>query len=57
MIGVYADLTRPESNTWVVDNVRRLQSELSRSAPEIPVKFPKQSVRDKTVSAAAWGKK
>ena len=29
--GVYADLIRPESNTWVVDNVNRLQTAAARS--------------------------
>jgi len=52
--GVYADLIRPESNTWVVDNVNRLQTAAARSA-SVPRKLSNEDT--KTVSASAWGRK
>ena len=45
--GVYADLTRPEANNWVVDNVKILQQTRTGSQVEILVK--------NEVSASAWG--
>ena len=50
--GVYADLTRPEANSWVVDNVSKLQG--SRSAP-IAVSTVNTGSSGNTVAAANWG--
>ena len=47
--GVYADLTRPEANSWVRDNVNSLSPARSFSLPASSNSF-------KTVSASAWGK-
>ena len=46
--GVYADLTRPEANTWIRDNVNSL-------SPARSFNLPRVNNKDKTVSASAWG--
>ena len=47
--GVYADLTRPEANSWVRDNVNSL-------SPARSFSLPTRSNSVKTMSASAWGK-
>ena len=47
--GVYADLTRPEANTWIRDNVNRL-------SPARSFNLPRVNNNAKTVSASAWGR-
>ena len=47
--GVYADLTRPEANSWVQDNVNSL-------SPARSFSLPARSNTVKTLSASAWGK-
>ena len=51
--GVYADLMRPEANTWLVNNVNNLQTTLgSYSAP----RSLNTGGGSNTISASAWGK-
>ena len=50
--GVYADLTRPEANTWLRENINSLSPARSFSLPRVP----RVNNNVKTVSASAWGR-